>query len=94
MLGLLKNYLDITWEDEGTDEKLAGILERARGILSDYAGTALSFEDRQEQQLLLDLCRYIWNHALEEFEENFRPQLLMLRAKYAVRRDADESSDG
>ena len=32
LLEELKNYLDITWEDEGTDKKLGGILNRAQNI--------------------------------------------------------------
>ena len=35
LLEELKNYLDITWEDEGTDKKLDGILNRAQNILSE-----------------------------------------------------------
>ena len=32
LLEELKNYLDITWEDEGTDKKLDGILNRAQNF--------------------------------------------------------------
>lgn len=84
MLNELKNYLDITWNDEGTDSKLAGILERAKDIISSYAGTSLSFEDQSDKQLLFDCCRYIRSNALEDFKSNFSAELIMLRAKYAV----------
>ena len=50
LLEELKNYLDITWEDEGTDKKLGGILNRAQNILSEYAGEALSFDSDQETE--------------------------------------------
>lgn len=82
-LATLKNYLDITWQDAATDTKLSGILERAESILSDYAGKAIDFSDEAtpEAQLLLDCCRYIYNHALEDFKVNFAAELLMLRAE-------------
>ena len=88
LLEELKNYLDITWEDEGTDKKLDGILNRAQNILSEYAGEALSFDSDQEteKQLLFDYCRYIYNNSLEDFK------VITLRAKFsvkAVREDAE-----
>lgn len=96
LLEELKNYLDITWEDEGTDKKLDGILNRAQNILSEYAGEALSFDSDQEteteKQLLFDCCRYIYNNSLEDFKVNFGAELITLRAKFsvkAVREDAE-----
>lgn len=85
MLDTLKSYLDITWDDPHTDDKLSGILARAKDRLCSYAGTELAFADgTDEQQLLLDLCRYIWNNASEDFETNYSSDLIMLRAKYKV----------
>ena len=94
LLEELKNYLDITWEDEGTDKKLDGILNRAQNILSEYVGEALSFDSDQEteKQLLFDCCRYIYNNSLEDFKVNFGAELITLRAKFsvkAVREDAE-----
>lgn len=93
LLEALKLYLDITWEDAHTDSKLSGILSRAQTKLCAYAGnTELAFEDgSEEQQLLFDMCRYVWNNASEDFETNYLPDLLMLRAKYKTEAVADES---
>ena len=44
LLEELKNYLDVTWTDEATDNKLNGILNRAGNILSSYAGEKLTFD--------------------------------------------------
>lgn len=84
LLDELKLYLDITWEDEHTDAKLSGILSRAMTKMKAYAGNSdLTFEAGSEElQLLLDMCRYIWNNASEDFEDNYMPDLIMLRAKY------------
>lgn len=79
----VKNYIDITWNDKETDLKIEGIVKRATNILYKYAGTLFEIEDESdEEQLLLDLCRYIYNHAYEDFKVNFRSELIMLRAKY------------
>lgn len=89
----LKNYLDITWRDEATDKKISGIMKRAGKILSEYSGEALTFEDEQEKQLLFDCCRYIYNNSLEDFKNNFAAEILMLRAKHAVKEMEDENAE-
>lgn len=87
LLEELKNYLDITWDDEDTDKKLDGILNRAKNILSEYAGEALVFDSAHEteKQLLFDCCRYIYNNSLEDFKTNFGAELITLRAKFAIK---------
>lgn len=92
MLDELKNYLDITWTDQATDDKLTGILDRAEAILRSYAGKALDYSTNpEEKQLLFDLCRYIRSNALEEFKTNFSAELIMLRAKYQTEDVEDET---
>ena len=95
-LETVKNYLDITWSDEATDNKIMGIIVRAESTLNDYAGEKLDFTDEEttEAQLLLDCCRYIYNHALEDFKVNFRDELFMLRAGRQVSRLADAEEAG
>ena len=92
LIDTLKTYLDITWDDEHTNAKLTGILARAQEKLCAYAGTDLTFADgTEEQQLLLDLCRYVWFNVPENFEENYRHDLIMLRAKYQAEAMQDET---
>lgn len=94
LIDTLKDYLDITWDDSHTDAKLGGILARAQDKLCAYAGSdSVEFGDgTTEQQLLLDLCRYTYNNASEDFEQNYKADLLMLRAKYATI-DPEEVAD-
>ena len=91
----LKNALRITWDDEDSDSRLSGILERGKGILSSYAGRELAFDDSQpfEKQLLIELCRYIDNEALEDFKINYAAELLQLRAKYSVDESGEENEE-
>ncbi len=77
----VKSYLDITWSDPHTDTKIAGILARAENRLRSYAGAEIDLTaESSEKQLFLDLCRYIYNNAGEDFEDNYRADLMMLRA--------------
>ena len=93
----VKTYLDITWDDPHTNRKVDSTLARAQAKLREYAGCTaeeLTFEDgTEEQQLLLDLCRYIYNNASEDFEENYRADLIMLRAKYKTEAMSDEGEE-
>lgn len=90
LLNDVKDYLDITWDD--SDSKMNGIIDRASAILSDYAGSTLAFDNENDKQMLLDCCRYIYNHALEDFKHNFSAELFTLRAKYAII-DADTETE-
>lgn len=76
----VKNYLDITWEDDGTDNKLIGILERGKQYLLNIAGYVLTFEEgTKERELLFDYTRYVRSNALDEFQVNYRHELIALR---------------
>lgn len=75
----VKNYLDITWEDEQIDLKLTGILKRGMCYLERKAGATLDFEEEgQAKALLLDYVRYARANALDEFETNYLHELLDL----------------
>lgn len=76
----VRNYLDITYQDEETDRKLEGIIERGISYLDNMAGAEQDYKTESlPRALLLDYCRYARNNALEIFEENFRTELIRLR---------------
>ena len=94
LLKELKNYLDITWDNEDTDSKLNGILQRATSVINGYAGCEISFSEQSDgKQLLFDCCRYIYNNAFEDFKVNFQQELIMLRASQAVKNIEEKVSD-
>ncbi len=81
----LRNELDRTWDDPEEDKKLMSILSRAQHKINKYAGAEIDYStDLNAKQLLFDCCRYIYNKASEDFENNYNSELLMLRAGYAV----------
>lgn len=80
MLGDIRNYLDITYEDEDTDKKLKGIIERGMNYLDNVAGDKQDYEKEMlPRSLLFDYCRYARSNALEMFRNNFRNELITLR---------------
>lgn len=90
----IKNYLDITWTDTNTDSKLTGIISRGMKYLDNVAGAELdySIEDKPKE-LLLDYCRYVRSNALEQFQNNFKSELLTLQIQQEVKTYAEANTD-
>lgn len=80
----IKDYLNITWEDERTNKNLVGIMKRGMKRLQNIAGvSSIDFtEEGSAKELLLDYCRYANSHALEMFEANFIGELQSLHFEY------------
>lgn len=79
----VKIYLNITWEEEETNQTLAAILPRADAMLRMYISSQIDYEENQMvKQLFLDLCRYIYNHASEQFKVDYHDELFSLRNFY------------
>lgn len=76
LLAEVKNYLDITWEDDALDAKLEGILRRGMAYLDRIAGTGLRYRpDSLERGLLFDYVRYVRSGAAQDFAEDFSREL-------------------
>lgn len=90
----VKNYLDITWNDENTDKKITGIIERGKKYLNSAAGSELDYSsDDKPKELLLDYCRYVRSNALEEFQNNYLHELLTLQIKQEVAKYEADNPD-
>lgn len=75
----VKIYLGITWQDDDTDKKVTGYINRGMKRLQKIAGATLDFtQEDLPKTLLLDYCRYANSQALEVFEHNFLSELLDL----------------
>ncbi|MDL2324059.1 hypothetical protein LJC61_02755 [Ruminococcaceae bacterium OttesenSCG-928-A16] len=87
LLETLKNYLDYTWGDAGSDEKLAGILSRGIAYIDRIAGEKLDYtKEEKPQELLFDYCRYVRDNALNEFKANYLHELIALQVDKGVER--------
>lgn len=85
----VKNYLDITWDDDATDRKIRGIvasgmlyLDQKSGVQNDYT------QDGTPRTLLLEYVRYMRDGALDVFETNYASMILSMQNREAVKRYA------
>ncbi len=85
LLNDVKDYINITWQDDKTDKKITGYINRGMARLQFVAGASLDFEKEDlPRSLLLDYCRYANSQALEVFETNFQSELLELNLMFQV----------
>ena len=73
----IENYLNITWSDPATDEKVCGLIASGSAYLDLKIGGSPDYEaDGMPRTLLLEWVRYAWSEALDVFEANFLPLIL------------------
>lgn len=84
----VKRKLNITWEDDETTSRLNDIIGSAIPDLIHRLGiTTDDFDFAKagaENTLFLAYCLYEWNHALNEFEDNYSKMIAQVRARYEV----------
>lgn len=93
LLADVKNYLNITWDDQATDRKIsdlirAGIsfLDLKRGEPADYTAAGLP------RTLLFDFVRYARDDALDVFENNYLSLIVAMRNESLVKSYALENA--
>ena len=88
LIDQVKRKLNITWVDEDTDRRVQDIMESASPILRHRLGIAdqsFSFEEPGfENMLFLTLCLYEWNHAANEFWNNYADDIANCQAMHDV----------
>ncbi len=92
----VKNYVDITWElDKAGESKLASIILRGMNYIDSIAGEKLDYTlEETHRALLLDYVRYVRSNALDEFQANYKSELLSLQISREVKRyDTKENTD-
>ncbi|HIY74577.1 MAG TPA: hypothetical protein H9826_11525 [Candidatus Intestinimonas merdavium] len=86
LLSDVKNWLDITWDDEATDAKMSGLIASGMAYLDGKLGEEGDYTvDGLPRTLLLEYCRYGRDSALDVFENNYRPLLLAMQHERRVR---------
>lgn len=77
LLSDVKNYLNITWDDDATDKKVSGLI--ASGMIylnAKYGEDADYTADGMPRTLLMEYVRYVRDSALDVFENNYQALLL------------------
>ena len=80
LLSDIKAYLQITWDDDVTDQRVTGIIEDGMAYLDDKLGEAGDYTSPgYPRTLLKEYCRYARDAALDVFENNYRSQILAMQ---------------
>lgn len=80
LLADVKNYLNITWDDQATDNKVRGLIASASMYLDDKGGAALDYEsDGYPRTLMMEYVRYMRDEALDVFENNYTAMILAMQ---------------
>lgn len=97
LTGQVRRKLNITWSDPDTDARVADIMAAAAAHLLYQLGISDADFDFSaagiENTLFLAYCLYEWNHALDEFEQNYLGMILAARARHEVGQAAGYDSD-
>ena len=92
LLAAAENYLNITWNDQATDDKVCGLIASGTAYL-DLKGGVLDYEaDGMPRTLLLEYVRYGYSSALDVFETNYMNQILTMRHERLVEKYAAENA--
>ena len=77
LLADVKNYLNITWDDDATDTKVSGLIAAGTVFLvAKYGEEADYTADGMPRTLLMEYVRYARDSALDVFENNYQALLL------------------
>lgn len=92
LLADVENYLNITWQDEATDNKIRGLIASGTIYLDGKLGDTADYtQDGMPRTLLMEYVRYARDSALDVFENNYLNLLLAMQNEKAVK-DYVESS--
>jgi hypothetical protein len=84
----VRRKLNITWNDNDTDDRVADIIQTTKSVMSFKLGiTDENFDfsiSGIENMLFLAYCLYLYNHCENEFEDNYKSEILQARSKYEV----------
>lgn len=85
LLPALKNYLNITWDDTNTDNKVWEMAQSGMVYINSKAGQDCDFVNPgRARTLLLEYVRYMRSDSLECFESNYLDLILDLQNFMAV----------
>ena len=66
LLADVKNQLNITWDDEATDNKICGFIAAAMAYLNEKGGSVLEYDaDGLPRTLMMEYVRYARDEALD-----------------------------
>lgn len=100
LLSDVKNYLNITWDDEATDAKVSGFIASGMVYLNGKYGEEADYTaDGMPRTLLMEYVRHARDSALDVFENNYQALLLGMQnerlvSEFADNEEGSASADG
>lgn len=81
----IKNYLDITWDDDALDAKIWDLTVGGMAYLDSKIGDAQDYtQPGLHRSLLFDYVRYARDGAADIFENNYRHLILAAQSERRV----------
>lgn len=97
LVELVKNECRITWSDDDTERRVRGIVEDAdtklRHMLGIKGAADVFTKPGGARTLFKKYCLYDWNEVLDQFEDNYKKEIIAERHVNEVRNHADSSKD-
>ncbi len=95
LIDVAKRKCRITWDDDDTDERIAEIVENTVEALRHRLGMGdvapdVFLKPGATKLLFENQCLYDWNNMLEEFETNYKKEILAVRHRYEVENAKEE----
>lgn len=78
VVAAVRRKLNVTWEDEGTDARVADVIAAVSPSLALRCGmdpTHAFSEGEPEWPLFLNACLYEWSDALDDFWRNYAEEI-------------------
>ena len=92
LLADAKNYLNITWTDEATDDKIRGLISAGTVYLDGKYGEEADYTaDGSPRTLLMEYVRYANDNSLSDFDKNYLSLILMMQIERQVTAYAGEA---
>ncbi len=92
ILADVKNHLQITWEDQATDQRIGSYIDSGIAYLDDKRGADADYTvPGYPRTLLFEYVRYARDDALDVFEINYQSLILAMRQQRQVSEYAENS---
>lgn len=90
-----KRHLNITWNDDDTDEKVMDEILDAEATMNHKLGAEIDYTQYgQEHRLFLAYLLYLHNDCPNEFDQAYGREILQVRHKYEVKQYAERIQTG
>ena len=85
LLPAVKTYLQITWTDQATDDRLTDLIRSGMAYIDSKCGDTPVYTDAgYPRTLLFEFVRYARDGALDVFENNYRSLILAMQHERMV----------